>query len=295
MSVKLFGSWIVDSRLIPIETKFFSFPAGERQASFTPHPKFVIQQYEIKFDFRGSDDIVDLLLLVDAIRNENPQTPIHLKMKYVPFGRQDRVANIGESHSLRVFANLINSCGFETITVTDPHSDVTEALFPSGVLQSIKQQRALIQTVRLMTDVILVAPDGGSLKKIFACASELSRVTNQDVPVIRADKLRDTKTGGITGTYIANPVDCTGKRLLIVDDICDGGRTFIELAKVLRSTEGTKNAESFDLYVTHGIFSKGLDALHSYIDTVFCYNVMNDGLVDVFETGRVNINEWSKK
>jgi ribose-phosphate pyrophosphokinase len=47
------------------------------------------------------------------------------------------------------------------------------------------------------------------------------------------------------------------KHVIIVDDICDGGRTFIELAKVLKSNK----VKNITLFVTHGIFSKGVDAL----------------------------------
>jgi ribose-phosphate pyrophosphokinase len=54
---------------------------------------------------------------------------------------------------------------------------------------------------------------------------------------------------------------------LIVDDICDGGRTFIELAKVLRPlTSG-----QVKLYVTHGIFSAGFEALAG-LDRIFVAN-----------------------
>ena len=54
------------------------------------------------------------------------------------------------------------------------------------------------------------------------------------------------------------------KKVLIVDDICDGGRTFIELAKVLRA----KGAETVDLYTTHGIYSKGTKVLAPYINNI---------------------------
>jgi ribose-phosphate pyrophosphokinase len=58
---------------------------------------------------------------------------------------------------------------------------------------------------------------------------------------------------------------------LIVDDICDGGRTFIELAKVLRPlTNG-----SIFLYVTHGIFSQGLDVFKGVIDHIYTANLFN--------------------
>jgi ribose-phosphate pyrophosphokinase len=44
---------------------------------------------------------------------------------------------------------------------------------------------------------------------------------------------------------------------MICDDIADGGKTFIELAKSLNGI-----VKDINLYVSHGIFSKGLKVLH---------------------------------
>ena len=61
---------------------------------------------------------------------------------------------------------------------------------------------------------------------------------------------------------------------MIVDDTCDGGRTFIELAKVLRA----RNAGKIELYVTHGIFSKGLKELSEHFDCIHSLNVWEDNI-----------------
>jgi ribose-phosphate pyrophosphokinase len=55
-----------------------------------------------------------------------------------------------------------------------------------------------------------------------------------------------------------------GKTVLIIDDICDGGKTFLELGKKLKEL----GAKSVLLHVTHGIFSKGRDAMFPYVDVV---------------------------
>ena len=66
-------------------------------------------------------------------------------------------------------------------------------------------------------------------------------------------------------TFIQFPSDTllSNRRILIVDDICDGGATFVGLAKELRAA----GAKKVYLYVTHGIFSKGLPL--EGIDKVF--------------------------
>jgi len=108
---------------------------------------------------------------------------------------------------------------------------------------------------------ILVAPDAGALKKVSSIAKALG------TQWVRADKSRDPATGEITGTVVYS--EHVGQRdFLIVDDICDGGRTFIALAEALRPlTDGRVY-----LYVTHGIFSSGYDALTAAIDGIYTAN-----------------------
>ena len=52
-------------------------------------------------------------------------------------------------------------------------------------------------------------------------------------------------------------VDIKDQTILIVDDLCDGGMTFIKSAERLYELE----AKEVHLYVSHGIFSKGLKPL----------------------------------
>jgi ribose-phosphate pyrophosphokinase len=111
-----------------------------------------------------------------------------------------------------------------------------------------------------------VSPDAGAEKKIFAFAKELGFEN-----VVRAGKVRDVSSGKITGTEVYVPEPAlykTDKDFLIVDDICDGGRTFIELAKKLRPMTTGK----IKLLITHGIFSKGIEVFDGIIDEVLVIN-----------------------
>jgi phosphoribosylpyrophosphate synthetase len=65
----------------------------------------------------------------------------------------------------------------------------------------------------------------------------------------------------VNKAFLAEGRDC-----IIVDDICDGGRTFIEIAKQL------PNTNSLTLVITHGIFSKGLKELEAYFDKIITTN-----------------------
>ena len=84
--------------------------------------------------------------------------------------------------------------------------------------------------------------------------------------MLTATKVRNTITGEITGTRLDDPdQSAKGRDCLIVDDICDGGRTFIELAKVIRQQGPARGY----LYVTHGIFSNGLGIFQGLTDGVY--------------------------
>jgi ribose-phosphate pyrophosphokinase len=123
--------------------------------------------------------------------------------------------------------------------------------------------------------VVLVSPDAGAYKKVYDVAKKFD-IKN----IITATKVRDMVTGNILRTEI--PVLDQHKDLIyvIVDDICDGGRTFVELAKVIKENRPTAKVY---LVVTHGIFSAGFKTLNEYIDGTFCTNSYRDVADDEYE------------
>ena len=86
------------------------------------------------------------------------------------------------------------------------------------------------------------------------------------MPVTFCEKERDVSTGWITGFKLESPEIVVGKDILITDDICDGGMTFLKCAEALKEA----GANSVSLYVTHGIFSKGLDIFKGLVDNIYC-------------------------
>lgn len=224
---------------------------------------------KILVHLNSSDDTMCLLLAVDAVRRINPSTAIELTIPYFPYARQDRVCNVGESLSVKVMADIINHLNCSKVTIYDPHSDVTPALLHNCSvisLADIIMQSTLAKMIHEKS-FALVSPDAGAEKKIREVGKRLSS-TFKTVEVFCATKVRETSTGNIIATELQG--DVQGKNLILIDDICDGGRTFIELAKLLKS----RDAKNICLYVTHGIFSKGLDVLKEHFSQVFCYHTM---------------------
>jgi ribose-phosphate pyrophosphokinase len=247
--------------------KSFTFSGGEVQVKFEPFSPFITTAVTISAHITSSDLIMELVLVVDALRRTFGQDlNINLVCPYLPYARQDRLMTSGESLSLKVMCDIINSLQFSSVEVWDVHSDVSLALLdnvrnygPETFLQCIPIDKK---------NTILVAPDAGSMKKVGKVAQQFG------MPMVRADKVRSVVDGSITGTVVYSEHIGT-KDFLIVDDICDGGRTFTELAKVLKPLTDGK----IYLYVTHGIFSKGLEVFgdidHLYTAKAFPHVDLN--------------------
>ena len=188
-----------------------------------------------------------------------------LTYPYFPYARQDRIIKEQEPFSLKIFCELLNSQNFNSVTVYDPHSDVTPALIKNcKVIHQWHIANSIIPR-ELLDDpnVIFVSPDAGAYKKV-------SKLITNDYRIAIGTKVRGSK-GDIIKTELYSPVDLKGKTCVVVDDICDGGRTFIELGKVLKH----KGAEKLHLYITHGIFSAGLDELLKYFDCIYTTDSFN--------------------
>ncbi len=262
----------ISKNRVPLAAKEFLFPAGEIGVSLDTqnflYRDRVASHQTIVGRIRSSDDFFRVALARDALSRFD-STPVRLFLPCAPYARQDRVCNPGDPFSLKVFAGLINSLGFERVTLFDPHSDVCGAVFDRArivsQLQIINRYEALIE--RVLKGVVFVSPDAGGNKKTSDLAAYFGHRG-----FVRADKLRDLATGAIKETIVYAD-DLGGQDVLIADDICDGGRTFIELAKVLKA----KNAGKVILYITHGIFTKGTDCLYQEgIDEIYTTNSYHD-------------------
>lgn len=236
--------------------KSFNFPCGEKHV--------IIKDLEelpsilnINFIFEKNEDIIELLLLANAIKEIGGHVDT-LYVPYVPYSRQDRINLQGECFSLKVFCSLINSIGAKKVIVEDPHSDVTPALLDNCVV--IHQHEIFYDNLAGKDNFYLVSPDGGSLKKIY----KLAAITNP-LGVIEFTKKRNISTGEITGVHAYYENIMWDKEFYIVDDICDGGRTFIEIAKELKEY----NCKKIILMVTHGFFTKGLGVFDGLIDEIY--------------------------
>lgn len=257
------------------KVKNLTFSGGEEHINLPEYSLDMAKSIWIKARLDSSKEVMRLLLVTDSLRRQY-LNDIELFMPYIPYARQDRVCQPGDSFSLEVFAKLINSQNYSKVTVVDPHSEVSYGIFNN--IKIIEQSSMAPYISSRLDDIdYIVSPDMGASRK----AKDWLYYWNDLRPARQAKLIKATKKRNEVGEIVATEVDCgdlTGRNCLIVDDICDGGRTFIELAKVLRA----KGADKVYLYVTHGIFAKGLPL--EGIDKVFTtdsFGEKDDGRVVV--------------
>ena len=253
---------LIDKELSDISYNIITFSDGQKLVEvFTS---------DISKDYNGTFTIIsraswaDLEIIssvVHVIRN-NWNNEIGLIAPYIG-GRSDRRFNEDQPHYLKeVYAPVLNSLNFNHVTTLDPHSDVLEATI--NRLEIITNESLVKGIVsKLNGSKALIVPDGGALKKAW-------NISKYFDGVLMCQKHRDIKTGKILGVEVPTIEEQRKYHsLVVVDDICDGGATFMEIAKKL---DGDIN---LILIVSHGIFSKGFSPILGY-DSVFTTNSVKD-------------------
>lgn len=198
------------------------------------------------------EDFLAGMFLVDAL-TERGNGKIHgLILPFIPGARQDRLNSEGDAlFTLKSVARMINNRNFDRVVVVDPHSSAAPALINRCIQYPMEN---LYSRLRGFKFDGIIAPDSGATKRAELASKVLG------IPVIQASKVRDVRTGNLMGFSV--PVLDSAKRYVIIDDICDGGGTFLGLAGAM--TERPK----VSLFVTHGLFTQGTKKLTDVFETV---------------------------
>lgn len=229
------------------------YPSGEPLISWEQMPP--VRTPTMLLRPSSMDTFVAAMFLMDAMEQRDNNI-FNLVIGLVPGSRQDRLNDEGDYLlTVKSVARMINAREPLNVTIFDPHSDVTPALIDccdavsaADVLFKLRNYKDPVGT----WDVV-ISPDAGAEKRASAVARMLG------VPLMHAWKTRDVATGKISGfgiedlpvglTILSRPIEA-----LIVDDICDGGGTFLGLREEI---DKKVPHMAVDLYVTHGIFSNG--------------------------------------
>lgn len=230
--------------LMPVENDFSThqFSAGE------PHLNFAVESLagrHFVVEVSGGDlgHLAAALVYKDGLTRKGAET-VTLFIPYLPGARQDRA----EPFTAKVVAGLINSGGFDNVIAVDPHSPVLPGMVDNFFALDML---AIIPPAVVEGDVTIIAPDAGAHDRALYIADAYG------LPAVHAEKHRDPAKKFAIASYECPKIETS--RAVVIDDICDGGGTFMALASAIDvPTEG------LSLWTTHGIYSKGVAALHEH-------------------------------
>ncbi len=248
--VKLFNNFGEE-----LEVRHSTFPAGEVYVKIVDTSKITNSMTVGLYD-ASSDSIMRAIMLASACDSSY----LILNTTYMPYSRQDRVCSEGETDSFFEFQFILGEF-FDEIVTVDLHnplvaSSTTTNLKPDySKLLSVRHKEAITTIVDSYS--LVVAPDKGAIKRASDFAIEF------DCEVTSMSKTRTTSC--ITQSVDEPEVMVKATNIIIVDDICDGGATFLAAAMEIRKYN--KQANLY-LIVSHGIFSAGTERLLEMFEDV---------------------------
>lgn len=214
----------------------------------------------VRTTLRTNDDIIALCMVDDYLKRNN-HSNVFLYIDYMMYQQDDRLFEENESYGLSVIAKILNTLySFKRISIFAPHSDKVELINNCIIRPNTAYINSVIKSIN-SADLQWVIPDSGAFKTQM---KQIENLHHKDF--ITCMKSRDHATGKLT--TVVNTDDLQGKPCLIVDDICLGGRTFIAIAEELKK----KNCGDLYLFVSHGVFNYGIDALLPYFKKIYTTN-----------------------
>ncbi|TKD17560.1 ribose-phosphate pyrophosphokinase [Rhodobacter capsulatus] len=193
----------------------------------------------------ANDNLMELLIMTDALKRSSADR-ITAVIPYFGYARQDRRAKARTPISAKLVANLLTEAGVDRVLTLDLHATQIQGffdipvdnlyaapVFALDILHNFKGSRE---------DLMVISPDVGGVARARELAKRIG------APLAIVDKRRE-KAGEVAGMTVIGEV--TGKKCIIVDDICDTAGTLCKAAETLIAAGATE----VHSYITHGVLS----------------------------------------
>lgn len=281
-------------KLNGVEITFEKYPNEEMRVDGKQIYESIINGInKISFKYENDSDLIKLIFVKNCL--EEYRQSASLLIYYMPYSRMDRIEN-KSVFTLKYVCKLINSLNFFSITVVEPHSDVTPALL--DICTTFYPTLCLLEEV--ITDInfnnnkdYIFFPDAGAAKRYSKQAGGRQLI---------GYKNRDFDTGEINQLEIMGNIQGKSFKVIIVDDLCSYGGTFLRSAKKLKEL----GAEEIYLLVAHcevsifkgELFNSGL------ITKVFTTNSIIDNFtvgeqyrdkIKIYDVEEIIINNKNKE
>ena len=193
----------------------------------------------------ANDNLMELLIMSDALRRSSASR-ITAVIPYFGYARQDRRAKARTPISAKLVANMLVEAGIERVLTMDLHAAQIQGFFDIPVdnlyASPIFALDILHQFEDTTDDIMVVSPDVGGVARARELAKRI------EAPLAIVDKRRE-KAGEIAEMTVIGNV--SGKKCIIVDDICDTAGTLCKAAELLIEN----GASEVHSYITHGVLS----------------------------------------
>jgi ribose-phosphate pyrophosphokinase len=234
------------------EVIYQQFSDGEMSpfiaTSVRGHEVFLIQS-----TFAPSDNLMELLLMVDACRRASAKS-VNVVIPYFGYARQDRKDKPRVAIAAKLHANLISAAGASRIMTCDLHADQIQGFFDipvdhlDGAYIFVPYLKALG-----LGNIMFATPDVGGIKRARTFAKFF------DAELAVCDKHRK-EANKIESMRLIGEVD--GKDVVLVDDLVDTASTICKAASLLKE----KGARSVRAVCTHGVLSgKAYDNINNSV------------------------------
>ena len=196
----------------------------------------------IQSTFSPSDNILELLLMIDAVRRASAYKVVAV-IPYYGYARQDRKDKPRVAIGSKLIANMIVAAGADRVITMDLHAPQIQGYFdiPVDHLDSSAIFIPYIENLKL-ENLTFAAPDVGSANRIREIASYFN------AEMVICDKHRK-RANEIASMVVIGEVE--GRDVVLIDDICDTGGTLAKAAGLLKE----KGARSVRALCTHPVLS----------------------------------------
>lgn len=239
-----------------IDYSISRFPDGEVQITLGE----INHKDEVRVICRitSAEELFILMQVCDILKRHG--VLFEIAIYYLMSMRMDRVMDFNRPFSLLIVLNVLDNLGANRIELFSPHSK--ECFYRSRIITELMD----IDDINYpdLSNYQILLPDAGA-KERYSYLDCYNPIT--------CSKVRDLATGKITDIKIDNPESITDKPIVISDDLCDGGRTFVEIAKAVRAIK--PNVE-LSIFVNHMVNPKGIENLSKNFNHVWFTNSYKD-------------------
>ena len=198
--------------------------------------------YLVQSTFPNSDNLMELLLMIDAAKRASAYKVIAV-IPYYGWARQDRKDKPRVSIGAKLIADMLSVAGVDRIITMDLHADQIQGFFdiPVDHLYGSTIFVPYIKSLKLK-NLVIASPDVGGTKRAGSYAKHL------EVPMVLGHKTRE-KANVVGEMRIIG--DVMGKDVIIVDDMADTAGTLCKAANLIMEN----GANSVRAIVSHGVMS----------------------------------------